>query len=84
MPVDDLQTLEYKLGKRGFKRSDVYLHVCEKCKEQAMATYQIMGRSGGRDIKLCLACGDARSWRSVAGMEERQEEVGFDLRAFLG
>ena len=84
MPVDDLQTLEYKLGKRGFRRDDLYLHVCEKCTEQAVTSYIIAGRSGGRDIKLCLACGDARSWRSGAGLEERVEEVGFDLRAFLG
>jgi hypothetical protein len=84
MPVDDLQTLEYKLSKRGFRRDDVYMHVCEKCNEQAVATYIIAGKAGGRDIKLCLACGDARSWRSVAGLEQREEDVGFDLRAFLG
>jgi len=84
MPVSDLETLEYKLGKRGFRRDDLYLHVCEKCNEQAVASYIIAGRSGGRDIKLCLACGDARSWRSGAGLQERVEEVGFDLRAFLG
>jgi len=84
MPVADLQTLEYKLSKRGFRRDDVFLHKCDKCEEQAVATYVIAGRSGGRDIKLCLACGDARSWRSVAGLESREEDAGFDLRAFLG
>jgi hypothetical protein len=84
MPVEDLATLEYKLSKRGFRRDDVYLHQCESCHEQAVATYIIAGKSGGRDIKLCLACGVSRSWRSVAGLEERQEEPGFDLRTFLG
>jgi len=84
MPVDDLQTLEYKLSKRGFRRDDLFLHACDKCNEQAVATYVIAGRSGGRDIKLCLACGDSRSWRSVAGLEQREEDVGFDLRVFLG
>lgn len=84
MPIDDLGTLEYKLQKRGFRRDDVFLHVCEKCKEQAVLTYVIQGRSGGRDIKLCQACGDARSWRSVAGLEGREEDLAFDLRAFLG
>ena len=85
MPVEDLSTLEYKLSKRGFRRDDVYLHVCESCKEKAVATYIIAkGKIGGRDISLCLHCGVARSWRSVAGMEDRQEDVGFDLRAFLG
>lgn len=84
MPVEDLPTLEYKLSKRGFRRDDVFLHECENCKERAVATYIISGKSGGRDISLCLACGVARSWRSVAGLEERQEDVGFDLRVFLG
>ena len=84
MPVEDLSTLEYKLSKRGFRRDDVFYHHCEACKEQAVATYIIAGKSGGRDIQLCLACGVARSWRSVAGLESRQEDVGFDLRAFLG
>jgi len=84
MPVDDLATLEYKLAKRGFRRDDVFMHECETCKERAVATYIIAGKSGGRDISLCLACGVSRSWRSVAGLEDRQEDVGFDLRAFLG
>ncbi|HLL21106.1 MAG TPA: hypothetical protein VK427_03195 [Kofleriaceae bacterium] len=84
MPVEDLGTLEYKLTKRGFRRDDLYLHICEGCGEQAMASYIIAGKSGGRDIKLCLHCGASRSWRSVAGLEERQEDVGFDLRVFLG
>lgn len=84
MPVEDLQTLEYKLGKRGFRRDDVLLHDCEKCKEHAVATYIISGKVGGRDIQLCLACGDSRSWRSGAGLNERVEDIGFDLRAFLG
>lgn len=84
MPVADLQTLEYKLGKRGFKREDVYYHECDACKVQAVAVYKIIGRTGGRDIKLCHDCGVCRSWRSVAGHESREEDVGFDLRAFLG
>jgi hypothetical protein len=85
MPVEDLATLEYKLSKRGFRRDDMYFHVCESCKEKAVATYIISkGKIGGRDISLCLHCGVARSWRSVAGMEDRQEDIGFDLRAFLG
>lgn len=84
MPVDDLPTLEYKLGKRGFRRDDVFLHECVACNEQAMVTYIIGGKTGGRDIRLCLACGVSRSWRSVPGLETREEDVGFDLRTFLG
>ena len=83
MPVADLGTLEYKLAKRGFRRDDLYLHVCEKCNEKAVLTYVIMGKQGGRDIRLCAECGDARSWRSVAGLEEREEDLAFDIRAFL-
>jgi hypothetical protein len=45
--------------------------------------YITSGRTGGRDIALCQACGVAKSWRSVAGLETREEDVGFDLRAFL-
>jgi hypothetical protein len=83
MPIDDLESLQHALRKRGFKQTDVLLHECSACKERAVAIYAIIGRSGGRDIQLCLACGVARSWRSVAGLEGRSEDVGFDLRAFL-
>jgi hypothetical protein len=84
MPVEDLANLEYKLKKRGFRRDDLLLHDCIKCKEHAVATYMITGRQGGRDISLCLACGDSRSWRSSPDANQRVEEDGFDLRAFLG
>ncbi len=84
MAIEDLGTIEYKLGKRGFRRDDLFLHRCEKCEEQAVLSYVIQGRSGGRDIRLCQHCGDARSWRSVAGLQEREEDLAFDLRAFLG
>jgi hypothetical protein len=83
-PPADLSTLEYKLQKRGFRRDDVYWHECTSCNEQAVAKYVVLGRTGGRDIWLCHACGAARSWRSVAGMEQREEDPTFDLRAFLG
>ena len=81
--IPDLDTLEYKLKKRGFRRDDVLLHECRECKENAVATYVIMGKSGGRDISLCLACGKSWSWRSVAGLEQRVEDPDFDLREFL-
>jgi len=83
MPIADLDALERGLKKRGFRRDDLLLHQCEKCNEQALATYMIAGRTGGRDITLCLACGDARSWRSGAGLQKRVEDAGFDLREFL-
>ena len=81
--IADLDTIEYKLKKRGFRRDDVLLHECVKCNTQAVATYVIMGKSGGRDIGLCLECGHAVSHRSVAGLESRVEDENFDLHAFL-
>ena len=82
-PVENLEAIEYRLGKRGFKRDDLFMHECPACKEQAVASYKIFGKIGGRDIKLCLACGVARSWRSGAAMQDRVEDPGFDLDAFL-
>ena len=85
MPIADLDTLEYKLTKRGFRREDAYYHECSECHAQAVRKYVLArGRTGGRDISLCEACGVARSWRSVAGLEGRELDPGFDLRAFLG
>ena len=82
-PPADLDELQRKLRKRGFSQTDTLLHECPACRERAVAIYAIAGRSGGRDIKLCLACGDARSWRSVAGLEAREPDPSFDLRTFL-
>lgn len=86
MPITqrELDTYEYKLRKRGFRRDDVLLHVCPDCEAKAVLTYVIIGRSGGRDIRLCAECGKARSWRSFSGMEERAEDPDFDLATFLG
>jgi hypothetical protein len=85
MPFADLETILYKLKKRGFKQDDLYLHACPACKQQSVAIYVIAGKKlGGRDIRLCVECGDARSFRSVAGLESREEDAGFDLRQFLG
>jgi hypothetical protein len=83
MPIADLDTIEYKLRKRGFKQTDVLHHECPACHEQAVRIYGIIGKTGGRDIRLCIACGDAKSFRNVAGMEGRAEDADFDLQAFL-
>jgi len=83
MAIDDLDTLERKLAKRGFRREDGYVHVCSDCNEQAMIKYVLANKTGGRDISLCQACGKSRSWRSGAGFQTREEDAGFDLRAFL-
>jgi hypothetical protein len=83
MAIDDLDTLEQKLAKRGFRREDGYVHVCTDCNEQAVLKYVLAGKTGGRDISLCQACGKSWSWRSGAGFQSREEDPGFDLRAFL-
>ena len=83
MPIDDLAALEQKLTKRGFRREDLYVHECTECHEQAALTYVLIGKTGGRDIALCQACGVAKSWRSGAGMEGRELDPSFDLRTFL-
>jgi hypothetical protein len=80
---NQLDTYEYKLRKRGFKRDDPYLYECPDCAKKAIATYAILSRTGGRDIRLCLECGTARSYRSGAGMGDRVEDPTFDLDAFL-
>jgi hypothetical protein len=79
----DLETLQAKLKKRGFRQDDMFLHDCPACAEKAVAIYAISGRAGGRDIRLCLACGESRSWRAGAGMDGREQDPAFDLRAFL-
>ena len=80
---NELDTYEYKLRKRGFRRDDVFLHDCPDCQAKAVLTYIIAGKQGGRDIRLCAECGAARSFRSGAGMSERVEDAAFDLAAFL-
>ncbi|MEO6774340.1 MAG: hypothetical protein ABI467_15195 [Kofleriaceae bacterium] len=79
----DLETLQLKLKKRGFRQDDLFLHECPACAEKAVVIYAISARTGGRDIRLCMACGDARSWRAGQGMEQRVQDLEFDLRTFL-
>lgn len=82
-PPADLDALVHKLAKRGFRQSDVFVHECAACKERGVLVFAISGRSGGRDIRICMACGDAQSWRSVAGLEQREQDPSFDLREFV-
>ena len=85
MPLtqNELDTYEYKLRKRGFRRDDVFLHDCPDCQAKAVLTYIIAGKQGGRDIRLCTECGTAHSFRSGAGMGDRVQDDGFDLATFL-
>jgi hypothetical protein len=85
MPTqEEIEAHQRALAKRGFKANDPYFHDCAACAERAVQKWTLQSKLGGRDIDLCLACGHARSWsRRRAGHEEREEEVGFDLAAFL-
>ncbi len=83
MPApDDLETLQNKLRKRGFRQDDLFLHECAACKTNAVVIFAISGRSGGRDIRICQECGDAKSWTAGAGMDGRVQDETFDLRTF--
>ncbi|CAN5134855.1 hypothetical protein BH11MYX1_BH11MYX1_52700 [soil metagenome] len=83
MPApEDLETLQNKLRKRGFRQDDLFLHECAACKENAVVIFAISGRSGGRDIRICQACGDANAWTAGAGMDGRVQDETFDLRTF--
>jgi hypothetical protein len=84
MAIDDLDQLLERLRKKGFRQDDPLLHQCEACSKFAVARFMIVGRTGGRDITLCLECGRARSWRNAAGLVAREEDTEFDLRTFLG
>jgi hypothetical protein len=71
------------LTKRGFRRDDLYYHVCPDCSVQAIEKWGLFGKPGGRDIDLCLACGKARSWRRRPDYEKREADETFDLVTFL-
>jgi hypothetical protein len=83
MPAPKIDEYERLLRKRGFKREDSYWHVCEACGERAAFRLGLQGRLGGRDFELCAECGKVRSWSRPGGSEERVEDVGFDIDAFL-
>jgi hypothetical protein len=50
---------------------------------QAVEKYAIAGKSGGRDIDLCLHCGASASWRRRPEREDRERDETFDLVTFL-
>ena len=83
MPIENLADLQRKLLKRGFRIHSPLFVECEKCHVRAVASYEIAGKHGGRDIQLCHECGNARSWRSAPGLEERTEDTAFVLDEFL-
>lgn len=75
--------MERRLHKRGFKRTDGFMFECTACSNNSMLTYGIMGKTGGRTIRLCVHCGATKSWLSGAGMGSASEDPDFDLERFL-
>ena len=83
MASPEIESQRRAIIKRGFKKDDLYFHECTKCAVRAVEKYVLISRHGGRDIELCCACGDARSFTRRAGIEDREEDSAFDLDAFL-
>lgn len=80
----DLDAFRRAIAKRGFKKSDPLLHPCPKCGAvQGVEKWVLEGRTGGRDIDLCVRCGHASSWRKRPPEESREEDKTFDPVAFM-
>jgi hypothetical protein len=75
------EELQRKLQKRGFKRDSVK-DACPDCNVSAVHVYKLLGRTGGRDIKWCMACGKITSFKRTAN-DDLVQDTGFDLEAFL-
>lgn len=79
----ELDNLEHKLGKRGFRR-ELRPIFCDDCGERTLYVYALAHTNiGGRSIEICHGCDVVRSWRRPDG-GDRVEDTGFDLDAFLG
>lgn len=77
----DIEALQRKLKKRGFI-TDGVRERCDACSVNGVWIYKILARSGGRDIKWCLACDSVRSWRRTSD-DKLVEDTPFDLHKFL-
>ena len=78
----EIENLEFKLDKRGFKR-EIRPIFCEACGERANFIYAVKHtKMGGRMIEWCHACGNEVSWRRPDG-DERVVDESFDLERFL-
>ncbi len=77
----EIEALQRKLKKRGFT-TDAVREICDRCNQHGEWIYKILARTGGRDIRWCLACGSIRSWRRSAD-DQLVEDKGFDLHKFL-
>ena len=79
---NEVDTLEYKLGKRGFLKDPRPVQ-CDSCGERARFSYAIKHTNiGGRWIEWCHACQEERGFRR-GGDGEPVEDADFDLEQFL-
>ena len=52
----DLEAFRAAIFKRGFRQSDPLRHPCPKCNAlQSVEKWVLFGRTGGRDIDICMA-----------------------------
>ena len=78
----EIQTLEYKLSKRGFMR-DPRPIFCDACGERAVFIYALKHTNiGGRSIEWCHACDREWGYRRPGG-GDRELDEDFDLATFL-
>ena len=81
METRKVEELIRKLLKRGFKRDSVK-DSCAACGVSAVHVYKLLGRTGGRDVKWCMACHKISSWKRSAS-DDLYEDTEFDLEKFL-
>jgi hypothetical protein len=80
----DLEAFRAAIFKRGFRQSDPLRHPCPKCNAlQSVEKWVLFGRTGGRDIDICMACGKCSSWRKRPPEDAREEDLAFDPEAFM-
>ncbi len=77
-----VDTLEYKLGKRGFRR-EPRPTTCASCGQMALFHYALPHTNlGGRVIDWCHACDQERSWTRPDG-DTLVEQADFTIEGFL-
>lgn len=80
----DLEAFRAAIYKRGFRQTDPLRHPCPKCnKQRAVEKWSLAGRTGGRDIDICMECSDVKSWRRRPHPEDREEDKTFDPVTFM-
>ncbi|MEZ4398986.1 MAG: hypothetical protein R3B06_03160 [Kofleriaceae bacterium] len=80
----DLEAFRRAMFKRGFRQSDPLLHPCPACKHtKGVEKWVLAGRTGGRDVDVCMQCSKVTSWRHRPLENDREEDPAFDPASFL-